>query len=179
MGIPNTDPPALWPDGALERLGDDQCGYRRLLLANDRKRAGSSPRPHHPPGIQSGAPAVSLLGGPFHRPRNRHRQCGPIGRTQDAAVGLETAPLSGQGELAIEHSADPRNADGARGVAGPTATARHRQHGPIDKTSTQLGDAHLLRPIAHLLGRSQRRAIVTRRCRGKIRRQWPVLRGSE
>jgi hypothetical protein len=34
------------------------------------------------------------------------------------------------------------------GVTGAAARRRHRQHGPVNEASTQLGDAGLLRPIA-------------------------------
>ena len=52
-------------------------------------------------------------GGPFERPVNRYRQCGPIGSAQDATVGVETAPLSGKGEITKKHGTGPRNAYGA------------------------------------------------------------------
>ena len=149
-------------------------GQRRLLLANDSKAAGSFRWPHHPPGVQSDAPAVPLQVGPFERPGNRHGQCGPIGRAQDAVVGVQTAPLGGTGEISKVQGTGPRNADAAGGVTGAAARGRHRQHRPIHKASTQLGDADLPRPIASLLRRSQRCAIVARRCRGNIRRRWPV-----
>jgi hypothetical protein len=68
--------------------------------------------------------------------------------------------LTGLGEIVKKHGTDTRNDDGAGGVAGPSTRGRHRQHGPINEASTQLGDADLLRPIARLLRRSQRCANV-------------------
>ena len=81
--------------GSLSRRR--QLGQRRNVFSISKSQCGhrakpsSCSRPHHPPGIQSGSPAVTLQSGPFHRPRNRHGQRGPIGRTQDAAVGVENA----------------------------------------------------------------------------------------
>src|SRR5215207_5802353 len=91
--------------------------------------------------------SLALQGGPFDPSSNRYGQCGPIGTAQDAAVGVETAPLSGKGEIAKKHGTGPRNANAAGGVAGPAARGRHRQHGAINEAPTQLGDADLLRLI--------------------------------
>src|ERR671919_2373233 len=104
-----TSPPALWPDVAGRASATTACGNGGLVLANDSKGANSCRWPHHPPGVQSGAPAVPLQGGPFERPRNRYGQCGPIGRAQDAVVGVQTAPSSGKGEIAKKHGTGPRN----------------------------------------------------------------------
>src|SRR5580704_16554504 len=78
-------PQALWPDGARGIAATANVASPTLDLANDSKGARSCRRPHHPPGVQSGAPAVPLQGGPFERPGDRYGQCGPIGSPQDAA----------------------------------------------------------------------------------------------
>jgi hypothetical protein len=61
--------------------------------------------------------------GSFERPLCRHGQCGSIGSAQDAAVGVETAPWSGQGEVAKQHGTDPLDTYAAGGslVALPPA----------------------------------------------------------
>jgi hypothetical protein len=51
--------------------------------------------------------------------------------------------------------------------------------GPSTKRRRNSGDADLLRPIARLLRRSQRCAIVARACHGNIRRRWLVGCGGE
>jgi hypothetical protein len=89
--VPDGTGPLVY-GGARVRLGDDHRGQRRSVLANDSKGTSSCRRLHHPPGVQSGTPAVPLKGGPFERPGNRYGQCGPIGRAQDAVVGVQTAP---------------------------------------------------------------------------------------
>src|SRR5687768_10870927 len=79
------------------RPSDDSVGNRGLVLANDGKGASPCRWPYHPPGIKRRAPALPLQGDAFERPRNRDRQCAPTDRAQHAAVGRETAPLSGEG----------------------------------------------------------------------------------
>src|SRR5262245_22444904 len=96
------------PLGLIVKYG--KTSRIRLVLANDSKGARSCHRTHDPPGVQSGAPAVALQGGPFERPGNRYGQCGPIVRAQDAVVGVETTPLSGESEIAKKHCTNPRNA---------------------------------------------------------------------
>ena len=117
----------------------------RSLLANDRKGTRSCCRPHHPPGIQSGSPAVSLQRGPFERPANRYGHCGLIGCDQNAVFGVETAPLCGESEIAKKHDTGPRNAYGARGVAGPATRGRHRS-GRLVNDHHQTTERHTPQP---------------------------------
>src|SRR4029078_8311525 len=104
-------------------------------------------RSHDPSCVQRDAPAVTLQSAPFEPSSNRYGHCEPISSEQDPIVGVETAPFGVTGEISKENRADSRNAYRARGVAGPAAGGRHRQHGPVNEASTQLGDPDLLRSI--------------------------------
>ena len=103
-------------------------------IARSPSRARSCRRLHDPSRVQRDAPAVALQGGPFERPGHRHGQCGPIGSAQDAAVGVETAPLSGTGEIAKKHGTGPRNDYAAGGVAGARPA---RARSPVRTTTSR------------------------------------------